>query len=81
MKKIFAIGQAKTKIVKEAGEFCIVEEVASLEEAVKKAADEAIADGNVLLSPGCSSYDMFNDYAHRGREFQRFVNKLRCRHE
>ena len=80
VKKIFAIGQAKQKIARETKEFCIVEEMETLEEAVKKAVREAVLDseglGNVLLSPGCSSFDMFRDYEHRGQEFQRFVNQL-----
>ena len=80
VKKIFAIGQAKQKIARETKEFCIVEEMETLEDAVKKAAKEATPDGegqgNVLLSPGCSSFDMFRDYEHRGKEFQRLVNQL-----
>jgi len=30
----------------------------------------------VLLSPACASFDMFNNYAHRGREFAARVNAL-----
>ena len=30
----------------------------------------------VLLSPACSSYDMFTDYEHRGREFRRIVKEV-----
>ena len=77
VKKIFAIGQAADKIAKETKEFCLVEKVGSLQEAVTMAALEATADGNVLLSPGCSSFDMFEDYAHRGQEFQKIVKKLK----
>ncbi len=76
VKKIFAIGQAKEKIAREIGSYCIVEEVETLEQAVRKAAEQATYGSNVLLSPGCSSFDMFRDYAHRGREFQRIVRSL-----
>ncbi|MDR1569890.1 MAG: UDP-N-acetylmuramoyl-L-alanine--D-glutamate ligase [Oscillospiraceae bacterium] len=31
---------------------------------------------NVLLSPACASFDMFEDYEHRGREFRRIVESL-----
>jgi len=30
----------------------------------------------VLLSPACSSYDMFTNYEHRGAEFRSYVEAL-----
>jgi len=76
VKKIFAIGQAKRKIAQEVNGFCLVEELDSLEQAVRRASQEAGPDDNILLSPGCSSFDMFRDYAHRGEEFQSLVRRL-----
>jgi UDP-N-acetylmuramoylalanine--D-glutamate ligase len=43
---------------------------------VRFAADKSEEGDSVLLSPGCSSFDMFRDYAHRGEEFQKSVNQL-----
>jgi len=30
----------------------------------------------VLLAPACASFDMFRDYADRGRQFKQFVGAL-----
>jgi UDP-N-acetylmuramoylalanine--D-glutamate ligase len=30
----------------------------------------------VMLSPACASFDMFRDYADRGRQFQALVQAL-----
>ncbi len=49
----------------------------SLEEAVQQAAQRAVADDHVLLSPGFASFDMFKNYEDRGDQFEQWVNKLR----
>ena len=46
-----------------------------MEEAVKLAKNAAVSGDTVLLSPGCASFDMFEDYAHRGRVFAEQVGK------
>lgn len=76
VKKVFAIGQAAEKIRKDLTPFVQVSIAKNLEEAVYDAFKEADKGENILLSPGCSSYDMFRDYAHRGEEFKRIVNTL-----
>ena len=35
-----------------------------------------VAGGVVLLAPACSSFDMFKDYADRGRAFREAVHEL-----
>jgi UDP-N-acetylmuramoylalanine--D-glutamate ligase len=45
-------------------------------DAVRKAADIAVAGDTVLLSPACASFDMFTDYQHRGEVFMRAVQEL-----
>ncbi len=48
----------------------------SIEDAVRAAAVAAPAGGNVALSPGFASFDMFRDYAERGDRFERAVSEL-----
>lgn len=76
VKCVFAIGQAAIKIKKDLSSSLPVKERPSLEAAVKDAMTIAKPGQVVLLSPGCSSFDMFRDYAHRGEEFKRIVNTL-----
>lgn len=76
VKCVFAIGQASLKIKNDLSASLPVEECSTLEAAVKVAASVAKPGQVVLLSPGCSSFDMFRDYAHRGEEFKRIVNTL-----
>jgi UDP-N-acetylmuramoylalanine--D-glutamate ligase len=73
VKQVFAIGQAAAKIAQELRPEFEVEIVATLQEAVECARSKAKSGETVLLSPGCSSYDMFKDYVQRGDEFKKFV--------
>ncbi len=75
VKAICAIGQAAGKIKEELSVDFPVDLFESLEEAVKGAERRAKNGDIILLSPGCASFDMFEDYAQRGREFQRIVRK------
>jgi UDP-N-acetylmuramoylalanine--D-glutamate ligase len=47
-----------------------------MEEAVRLAASHAGRGDTVLLSPACASFDMFENYEHRGEEFKRHVFNL-----
>lgn len=48
----------------------------SMEKAVEVAKSLAEKGDIVLLSPACASFDMFDNYEHRGRVFKEIVNKL-----
>jgi UDP-N-acetylmuramoylalanine--D-glutamate ligase len=47
-----------------------------MEDAVGSANKEARENDIVLLSPACASFDMFQNYEHRGQVFKEVVNKL-----
>jgi UDP-N-acetylmuramoylalanine--D-glutamate ligase len=53
-----------------------IEIVSSLAEAVQLANQVAEGGDVVLLSPACASYDMFDNFEHRGQEFCRFVKEI-----
>lgn len=53
-----------------------IELVQTLGEAVRRAAAAASRGDTVLLSPACSSFDQFKNYAERGRIFQELVRAL-----
>jgi UDP-N-acetylmuramoylalanine--D-glutamate ligase len=48
-----------------------------MKDAVARAFSSARADDVVLLAPACSSFDMYTDYAHRGKIFKQAVEDLR----
>jgi len=76
VKKVLAIGEAAPRIAKEIGDIVAVEICKTMDEAVRKAHASANSGDVVLLSPACSSFDMFKDYRERGEVFVRCVNSL-----
>jgi UDP-N-acetylmuramoylalanine--D-glutamate ligase len=60
-------------ILSAGGQACMVE---TLEEAVRLAFDLAQPGNVVLLSPGCASWDMFENYQERGRRFAQAAKTL-----
>jgi UDP-N-acetylmuramoylalanine--D-glutamate ligase len=76
VKAILTIGQAGEKIAKDLSDAFDIQHFKTLNSAVSHACKLACSGESVLLSPGCSSFDMFCDYADRGRQFQQAVNAL-----
>jgi UDP-N-acetylmuramoylalanine--D-glutamate ligase len=75
--QLLAIGEAQQRIEQALGDVVPVVRCASLREAVERAAAAAAPGEAVLLAPACSSFDMFADYAERGRAFKQEVARLR----
>ena len=70
------IGETK-EIIKEAiKDLCEVHTVENLKEAVDLAFKRARAGDFIFFSPGCSSFDMFDSYVHRGEVFNRLVRDI-----
>jgi len=56
--------------------FDAIRRASTLKEAVALCREAAEAGWNVLLSPACASFDMFEDYEARGRVFKEIVFSL-----
>jgi UDP-N-acetylmuramoylalanine--D-glutamate ligase len=74
-KGVFLIGEAAERLLEAWSEVGPVI-VPSLEEAVERAWEAAGRGDWVLLSPGCASFDMFEDFEDRGRKFKQIAAAL-----
>jgi UDP-N-acetylmuramoylalanine--D-glutamate ligase len=73
---VVAIGEATPLLERALGGAAAVHKADTLPAAVRRAFELAGSDGVVLLAPACASFDMFRDYAERGRAFKAEVMKL-----
>ena len=76
VKLAILIGAARDKMAAALDGATQIETVATLKEAVEHAARVARPGDTVLLSPACSSFDQFKDYAERGNVFKELVRAL-----
>ncbi len=76
VKAALLIGEAAADIASAWEGATAIERHSGLAAAVKRAAELAAGAGGVLLSPGCSSLDMFRDYRERGRVFRQAVEEI-----
>lgn len=69
--KVVVIGEIKERMKAELQEAGVheVQDASSMEDAVEKALELAQTPSSIVLSPACSSFDMFKSYAHRGEVF------------
>jgi UDP-N-acetylmuramoylalanine--D-glutamate ligase len=76
VKHLILIGEAKERMNRELGGLTDTTMAKTMEEAVLLAHQKAKGGEVVLLSPACSSFDMFRDYKERGKVFKEAVRRL-----
>jgi UDP-N-acetylmuramoylalanine--D-glutamate ligase len=73
---VVAIGEARAAVREALCDVVAVIDAGSMAEAVRAAFGAAPPGGTVVLAPACASFDMFRDYAERGRVFKQEVERL-----
>ena len=73
---VVAIGEAAERVERAMAPTVRVTRAASMSDAVRAGFARASPGATVVLAPACSSFDMFRDYAERGRRFKEEVQKL-----
>jgi UDP-N-acetylmuramoylalanine--D-glutamate ligase len=76
VRRLVLFGAAKNVIAAALGHLTETVIVENLADAVREAAAAARPDDVVLLSPACSSFDQFQNYAERGKTFKSLVQSL-----
>ena len=76
---VVAYGEAKPIVAQDLAASVKVVEAGTFEEVLETARSLAQPGDAVLLSPACSSYDMFNNYEERGARFRTWVEERAVR--
>ncbi len=76
VKELILIGEAADSIDRALAACVHIQKAASMDEAVKIAADLSTDGDTVLLAPACASFDMFDNYGQRGDAFMQAVLDL-----
>ena len=76
-KELIVMGEAAEAIRSTLGQLLPTKVAASMQDAVTMAFQDADPEDVVLFSPGCASFDWYNNYAERGDDFRRTVEELK----
>ena len=79
-KELIVMGEAAETIRAALGQLVPTKIAASMQDAVTKAYQDADPEDVVLLSPGCSSFDWYGNYAERGDDYRRAVEEIKKKH-
>lgn len=77
VKSLILVGEAKERINRDIGDFSETFLIGTFEEAVHIAFQKSRISDYVLLSPGASSFDIFDSYVERGNYFKEIVNNFK----
>jgi UDP-N-acetylmuramoylalanine--D-glutamate ligase len=77
VKSLILVGEAKERINRDIGDYSETFLIGTFEEAIHIAYQKSRINDYVLLSPGASSFDIFDSYVERGNYFKEIVNKFK----
>jgi UDP-N-acetylmuramoylalanine--D-glutamate ligase len=77
VKTLILYGEVKERINRDIGDFSETFLIGTFDEAVHMAYSKSRINDTVLLSPGASSFDMFDDYRERGNYYKEIVRQLK----
>lgn len=78
VKRLYTIGAAAPKIESQITGASVISS-GTIDNAVRRAGELAVAGDVVLLAPACASFDQFVSYEHRGRVFKDLVKQMESR--
>jgi UDP-N-acetylmuramoylalanine--D-glutamate ligase len=76
VKRVYTIGAAAPKIESQIKSAVEIDHADTLETAIRRASELAVAGDVVVLAPACASFDQFQNYEHRGRVFKETVYSM-----
>lgn len=77
VKTLILVGEAKERINRDIGDHAETYLIGTFDEAVHVAYSKSRINDTVLLSPGASSFDVFDDYRERGNHFKNLVKEFK----
>ncbi|MEO6189744.1 MAG: UDP-N-acetylmuramoyl-L-alanine--D-glutamate ligase [Saprospiraceae bacterium] len=77
VKTLVTLGKDNSKLIEFFGDYVPVIDTHDMKTAVHKSIEISERGDVILLSPACASFDLFNNYMHRGDEFRKEVLKIK----